>query len=400
MVTLAATAGCSAVGGAIACAGPRAAGEREQDMGGRVVLHIGTMKSGTTYLQSVLMRNLRDLPAVGVDYTGGFAAQREAVQGVRREGPGHRTDLWHSLARAACESRSETSVISMEFLAFSTREQARRLLRPFEGTEVRVLITVRDQLKVVPAAWQSYVRNRGSSSWPRYLEQVDPARSGRKASGAYRRFHRAHDVAQIVRHWRLPAVSGIDVVTVPPSTAPREELLNRFAQALGFDPTGLALDGLQENVSLGYGACDWLARANTLLVPEVSKARYKELLPPVARRVLASLEDQGRPALDVAGAEFARERNRRYRAVLDSSAVTLVGSLEDLPVPEDLGGFPEVPPPPQKEEVLLSARAAHDFVARWVGAVPDPSATGVRQVTREVVRLLGQVDGPPPPGLR
>ena len=43
-------------------------------MGRRVVLHIGAMKTGTSYVQSVLGGNKDEIAGTGVEFLGGFAA--------------------------------------------------------------------------------------------------------------------------------------------------------------------------------------------------------------------------------------------------------------------------------------------------------------------------------------
>src|SRR5689334_13159749 len=92
----------------------------------RLVLHIGAMKTGTTFLQTTLERNSALLRDAGIDFTGNrFAYQTRAVSAVlkgRDEG-GRRYRKWRRLVAAAREAEQDVSVVSMEFLSFADDEQ-------------------------------------------------------------------------------------------------------------------------------------------------------------------------------------------------------------------------------------------------------------------------------------
>ncbi|ANH36575.1 hypothetical protein I601_0121 [Nocardioides dokdonensis FR1436] len=361
-------------------------------MGRRVVLHIGAMKTGTSYVQSVLGSNKDEIAATGVEFLGGFARQTKAVRDVLKLPQDERRNLrrWHKIARAAQQMEGHTGVVSMEFLSFAGPRHVEAFLAPLEGLDVRVLVTVRDQFRVLPAQWQTYTRNLGTDDWSAYLRAIEaPVPARKRPSRAHRTFHRAQDVATIVERWSVPAVSGIDVITVPPSSAPRDELWRRFARATGLEPDVADLEGVADNESLGYASCDWLRRANPHL-DDLAPRTYRRLVRPLARGVLAPLRDeQDRPRLDARAAHWARERNQVLRGLVADGRVGLVGDLADLPVPDDLSGHPEQAPPPPAEHVLRCAQVVHDHAAARAGTPGSgPARDDVDALVRDAVVLL------------
>ena len=68
-------------------------------MAERVVLHIGTMKSGTSFVQSALMANPSALEAAGARYLGGtFGRQAKAVRDFFQHPQRQRHGRWDALA--------------------------------------------------------------------------------------------------------------------------------------------------------------------------------------------------------------------------------------------------------------------------------------------------------------
>jgi hypothetical protein len=361
----------------------------------RVVLHIGSMKTGTSFIQSVLQRNETVLSEAGFEFLGGgFGVQSRAVRDMLKlpRDPGRNRRRWKKLATQA-RAGERTGIVSMEFLSFAGEEQVRRLVAPFSAFDVQVVLTVRDQFRVLPAQWQTYTRNFGTDAWDDYLRHIQPSwgRSGR-STRAWKTFHRAQDIASILSRWQSAGVSSVDVITVPPPGAPREELWHRFCAATGIPATGTVLEGVRDNVSLGYASCDFLRRANEHLA-DIAPRRYRKVMRPLASTVLAPLRDsETRPELDVRGATFARSRNEEVRGLLGSGAYQLWGSLDDLPVPGDLGSFPHSVPPPPAGDVLRAARAVWDHLAEQTGTPAASRPDDLDALVVEGTRLLRQVN--------
>ena len=152
-------------------------------MTSRVLLHVGTPKTGTSYLQEVLFRNRRVLEGAGIRYPADrfdahFLAALDLMRlpwgGLEREAIG----AWDRLAGQVRRHRG-TSIISHEILATASRSQVARALDSLghdgtpQGTEVHVMLSVRDLVRQIPAEWQENVKHRSPISYQRFLDR-DP----------------------------------------------------------------------------------------------------------------------------------------------------------------------------------------------------------------------------------
>lgn len=374
-------------------------------MSSRVVLHVGTMKSGTSYVQSILGGHKQELLASGAEFVGGFGVQTRAVRRMLRlpEAPRRNRARWLDLAARVHASPAEVSVVSMEFLGFATEAQVEELVSPLRGLEVSVVVTVRDQLRAVAAQWQTFTRNQGKDDWASYLRLIEDPEGG---SRAHRVFHRAQDVPVVAARWGdHPAVAGVGLVTVP-GHAPASELWRRFATAAGLDASIADPSVARRNDSLGYASCDVLRRANTLLTGLPGPV-YRALVREAALGPLGALRAlEERPVLDRTAAAAAARRNADIRALVTGGRVGLTGDLEDLPVDADPSGYPDAVSPPDPAHVLRAARALHEHArsalvaATGAGSVDpvdpvDPPGPGdeVDRLVAESAALLRAVAG-------
>jgi hypothetical protein len=368
----------------------------------RVVLHIGTMKSGTSFVQSALARNPGVLADAGARYLGGsFGRQTKAVLEINRSPK--KTDRhprWRALADEAREFPGEVGVVSMEFLSFVGPHQLAPFLDPLEGLDVEVVLTVRDQFRAIPAQWQTFTRNFGTDDWETYQRRIDASGWRGRGSPAAKTFHRAQDVVPILERWSAPTtVRRVTVVTLPPPDAPRDELWRRFCAAARMPAEDAALGGLRDNVSLGYASCDFLRRLNVHL-EDVRPRSYRKAMRPLGRDILAPLRDtEGRPELDRRGVDLARQRNQDVRDAVATHGYQLVGSLDDLPVPEESEAPEHVTPPPD-DQVTRAAEAVRAYAAGLAERRPRRSAKGadgdrisLDELVGEGARLLRKAHG-------
>jgi hypothetical protein len=362
----------------------------------RVVLHIGTMKSGTSFVQSALASNPAVLDAAGGRYLGEtFGRQAKAVRDVfRRPRKPRRHQRWRALAREARRFDGDAGVVSMEFLSFAQADQVALFLDPLGDLPVEVVLTVRDQFRAIPAQWQTFTRNFGTDDWETYLRRIDGSPLGRgRRSRASTTFRRAQDVGRILDRWSADSrVSRVTVVTLPPPTAPRDELWRRFCTAVRLPAEGAALDQVHENTSLGYASCDLLRRLNVHL-DDVRPRFYRKAMRPLARASLAPLrDDEGRPELDQRGAQLATELNRRIRDTVARGRFELVGSADDLPVPDHVGA-PQRVVPPSPDDVRRAALAVRSSALATLDASPEPPPDGLDDLVAETANLLRRANG-------
>ncbi|HVQ18231.1 MAG TPA: hypothetical protein VMT27_04250 [Actinomycetes bacterium] len=288
-----------------------------------VCLHIGAMKSGTSYLQHVLQRNREALLVAGVLFPGRrWRDQVDAAEelvGVLPEGKQAKVGAWQSLTDEVTAFNGHTAVISMETLSAADRAAAARAVSSFAPNRVRIVLTARDLGRGVPAQWQESVKNGVTLGFGKYLALISASPS-RSLPGA-RAFWRPQDIGAILRTWQ-PHVAPEDlvVVTVPPAGAQRSVLWHRFCEAAGIDPQGVD-DSVSTNESLGAVSAELLRRVNRAakardVSPEVAAVVKQRL----AKQVLAARK-ASEPSLDVP---------EEYQPWLVQTAADLVADVKQV----------------------------------------------------------------------
>ncbi len=358
-------------------------------MAERVVLHVGTMKSGTTYLQDVLSSGVLE-PAGGWYVGGTFGAQTSAVRRLLRPSDQRQPERWQALAEEA-NSRPGVAVFSQEFLSFARPDRARQIVESFGGTPVEVVVAVRDQHGAIPAQWQSFTRNRGLDDWATYEQRLQQMAGGPtgKRNKAVKSFRRAQDVAGILRRWDdLGDRVSTTVVVVPPSGSEPTALWRRFCEAAGVDAGDPEAAARRSNESLGYGSCDALVRVNRALEP-LGKGGYTKARKQLLQALLPLRSAEGRPTLSEAGADLAAVLNADILAAVERHGVRLVGSPDELPT-APRSGAPAVVPPPDPEHVHRALVAAWEHCLPQV-EVPDADADQLAaRLGRRLVRRHGR----------
>ena len=153
-----------------------------------VFLHIGPMKTGTSYVQNLMAANRERLQTAGHLFPGGsWDRQVRGVQDVlrrTRHDPQVRAaaqGAWAALAREVLEYDGHASIVSVEFLSFAGRAGVSRVLRSLDAAEVHVVLTVRDVTAIIPSRWPTEVHNGSTVSWPAYTRALRTgAMSGRQ----------------------------------------------------------------------------------------------------------------------------------------------------------------------------------------------------------------------------
>ncbi|HEX2894949.1 MAG TPA: hypothetical protein VHO29_13205 [Marmoricola sp.] len=341
-------------------------------MSRRVFLHIGTPKSGTTYLQEKLALNREAIVQQGLTYpvtrTGNhfeaaldlieerWAGQREVARGQ-----------WPALVDEVLKAPGD-ALISHEILAAAKPEQVARARSVFRGAEVHLVLTARDLGRQLPAEWQEIVKHRGRRAFANFLTRVAAAR--RTNPDIW--FWRVQAIPDVLTRWGngLPP-EHIHVVTVPPAGAPTDLLWKRFASVVGVDPEGRYVEATDLNQSLGIVETTVVRRLNKLLFGQgVPREVYLELVREViARDTLAERPDQVRAVLPERRWPFVEEVTAEWHEWLVGAGVDVVGDLADLqPVRPDYtdGSWvhPDKPAPELVADAAIDALAA---VIRHVG---------------------------------
>jgi len=307
-------------------------------MATRLFLHIGAMKSGTSFLQNVLQENRLRLLEQGMLFPG--ASWREQVNavleliehGAKGQLPLPDDGKWRTLA-AEVNSWPGPAVISMEFLGPRTPDKIRLIRDSFPGTDLQVVFTVRDLARSIPAMWQESVQNNWTATWPDFLDEVR-AESGKPGVGSW--FWRQQRVAGVARRWvEVVGKDHFTLITVPPKGSPPHLLWERFAGVCGLDGTAYNLDVLA-NPSIGAASAMVLRDLNEALADEnLPNAAYLQFVKhSLAKRGLVHRQRE-EPVLGL-DEDWVRERGELEVTRLRKQGLRVVGDLDELtplPVP-------------------------------------------------------------------
>ncbi len=331
-----------------------------------VHLHVGAMKSGTTYLQEVLDRNRDLMRERGILFPGrGWHDQVLAVEDLvqrRPRGKPASPGAWQRLVDEVNSFDGDTVIVSMETMAVADDAAVARAIESLRPHRIRVVVTARDLVRVVPAQWQESTQNGGTYTFERFLTLASAARS--RHLPVSRILWSAQDFGHILRTWQ-PAVQepeDLVLVTVPPSGSDTAVLWQRFCQAVGIDPTGVDASS-PRNESLGSTSAELMRRINVLVKQrEVPYRTRRALKMRLAKRSLP-LRRSDEPAL-VLPEKFlpwaARSSQWQVREI-EAVEPTVIGDLTDLLVDATSrartgnGSRREVDAPEPTSEELLAA---------------------------------------------
>ncbi|EON24728.1 hypothetical protein CF8_1216 [Nocardioides sp. CF8] len=305
-------------------------------MSRRLVLHVGAMKSGTSFIQSRLFANKRmllterDILVPGMNWLSQVMAARDVL--------GSGEQQWAKMA-GKVHAHEGTSVISMEYLGPVRPVVTQRVAATFPDHAIEVVVTARDLNRTIAAMWQETVQNGRTWTFADYLAGIEAWRPGHRDAieppEAGRTFWRQQNLVRIARTWG--ELAPVTVVTVPPPGAPRELLWERFCSVLGTAPTGFA-PARMDNESVGAASTLVIRRLNELLneaglpFPEGTDLRKGVL----AKQVLAARKS-AEPAIGLPVAPWVVAHAAHLVSALSEAGVSLVGSWDDL-TPVDVPG--------------------------------------------------------------
>jgi len=336
---------------------------------GRVFLHIGEPKTGTTFLQQVMWGNRRELAAQGLVLPGHhpqdhFRASQDlrGIEKLPSDPAGSWTGEWDIVAQQARQA-PQVAVISHELFSAADEEQAARAVRSLQPAEVHIVLTVRDMASLLPAEWQETIKHRNARGWEDWLGDV----IDRESVDADRRqwwFWRVHDTLALLALWarHVPA-ERVHVITMPLPNAGTGLLWERFAGLLGLDPAGADLSQARPNTSLGLPEIEFLRRLNGKLPAEVPDWFYMWTVKEgVAHKALADRPRHGRLVLPADREAWAKEQAEALIAGLADSGYQVIGDLDELRPrasgAASLAGSPADQPPDEVLDAAVDAAAA------------------------------------------
>ncbi|HVS67625.1 MAG TPA: hypothetical protein VHE56_03670 [Mycobacteriales bacterium] len=231
--------------------------------GGRLV-HIGFDKTGTTALQGAFHSDRERLRAAGVVYPGTERYHKSAGIAVT-EARGNTGDppvtmaAWAELVAEVKAARSTRVFVSSEWLCRATDRQARRVVRGLGGDAVHIVATLRPLTKILPSAWQQYVKDGYVADYESWLQGTLNGTPYSSPTPWFWIRHR-HDV--VIARWA--GIVGPENVTAIVVDSHDHDLLFRQFEALLGLPSGflVAKPESASNSSLTWPEVELVRRVN------------------------------------------------------------------------------------------------------------------------------------------
>jgi hypothetical protein len=355
----------------------------------RVHLHVGTPKSGTSYLQDKLALNRPLLEQQGIDYIhtrsgNHFEAALDLIgetwAGEEKAARGQ----WEALTLEARKARRDV-LVSHEILAAAGSASVARAMASFPDREVHVVLTARDLGRQIPAEWQERVKHRGRRDYREFLRALQ---KNYARTDWLMWFWRVQHLPRILDTWgaELPR-ERVHLVTVPQSGASPDLLWERFADVVGISQEASYAESETTNDSLGGAEVTMLRRLNIELARrKVPRETYVEWVrEAIVKDVLARREGQSRATVPPRHRGAVDEITTDWLERIRASGIDVVGELDDLvPVWAD----PDAWTDPDEADPEVVAQAAIEALAYVIDEIDNP-ARGTGPVARLTRRLRG-----------
>jgi hypothetical protein len=326
----------------------------------RLYVHIGLQKTGTSYLQGVMLGNRDQLASQGLALVPPTKKEAfELMLAVRerynpdRDSPSV-ADALPRFEALLARTKSPRMLLSQESLSAAKPAQVKRFLAACDSVDVHVVLTVRDLARSVPSAWQQDLRAGRTPTYRGYLRRLQRM----EGKGAARHPWIQLDPPAVLARWAAELPEGrVHVVTVPPAGGSPTLLLERFCRVIDVDPTGLTDAETPRNTSLGRVQAEVLRRVNRELPDEVL---WRQVYGGVGKRFFAGevLTDQTSRRILVPSAlrPWCEEVSSRQVAALQTAGYHVEGTLEDLRCPDT--AFTDEAEEPRHREVASAAVTA------------------------------------------
>ena len=356
----------------------------------RVYLHLGLPKTATTYLQTIMWSDRERMRADGVLLPG--VERRDHLWSSRIVRGAGRQETWPEKQRTAWQRlRDEIAewpgraVISHEFFAAASAEQAQQAIAELAPAEVHLVVTAREPLGLFVASWQEALKNRDRRQLPDY---PGPVSDSPHAIWNWRTL----DLRLVLERWASGLPAGqVHVLPLPGRDAPRDLIWKRFATLVGLDPDAYDTGQAFPNTSMGVAEAETLRRVNEhlaerdLITTSVERGTMirtyladERLVPRKGERFWPTAEQ----------IEDCRRRGDETIAHVRAQGYDVIGDLDALRVPDELPDRRTVDSVTDAEV----AGIATDLVAQLLG---DLSAS--RAEAGRLRRRLDRALNPPVP---
>lgn len=359
-------------------------------MARKVILHVGSPKTGTSSLQDQFFGEREQLRERGILYPGErfdyhFLAAVDLMGlkwgGLEKEAVG----VWDQLA-AEVRAWPGTVIVSHEIFAQASVEQVARALESLGG-EIHIVVSARDLVRQIPAEWQENIKHRRTKSYTEFLDGIrDPARPTILAQW----FWGVQETPAVLDRWgsTLPP-NQVHLVTVPPTGSAPDLLWRRFAQAFGFDPESFTVSDERTNASLGVAEASVLRSINEQLKDILPNPGYRALVrESLVHQNLSKDRSSAQLSVPAEVWAWADDLCRRWVAEIALREYDVVGDLDDLiPAPAAPYADPDNVTVDDREGVLLRAVTAMTLEAARLRGVVDDRDSEIRGLHQELDKV-------------
>jgi len=365
-------------------------------MADRLVLHIGTQKSGSTYLQRLLHELAPTLPAdlvypIGLgrnptQFNHEYACYPVLypdIPYIKPSSVGRHTAKWEDLQTAVAIA-PDVALVSGEAICLASEKTASDLVEQLGVPRVEVIITARDLGSVITSAWQQLIRNGRPRPLDGFLNSWMDSRGPGTLTEQEQRWEadpslfrwREYAIGSLAARWqRVVGADHVTVVTVPPPGSPPTELWSRFREATGLQPDLPAEPpALGERASnVGITEPETIAYLDILALLHNDGVRHHDRKWLVDRTIESALlpraDDRGRrpklPEKTRSAIEpYVQEDVERLR----QTGARIVGDINDLSLRDS--SFAVEPVPVSQVNDAMAHIAAE--LTRIATAVPEP----------------------------
>ncbi|HNA98449.1 MAG TPA: hypothetical protein PLC19_03190 [Marmoricola sp.] len=329
----------------------------------RAFLHVGTPKSGTSYLQDRFVNNQALLAQHGLTYLSTPTGDHfhAAIDLIQKQWAGELESArgsWAALARSAHAAPGDV-LISHEVLAAASVAQVQQAFESLAGFDIHVIVTARDLARQVPAEWQEKIKHRG---WVSFADWQRRVINGQRMP-AQTWFWKVQHLPDILGRWSANLTPDrVHLIPLPTAGGDPEELWRRFLSVVGLPQDASYVSTELANASLGVAEIRVLRRLNNLLHQAgVSRRTYVEKVRELLVREVFANRPRGRTATAPPEMQpFFDEINTEWRDWILGSGVHLVGDLEELMshLPDEPWQDPDQPDPNDVFDAALEALAA------------------------------------------
>lgn len=241
-----------------------------------LVLHVGMMKTATTYLQGVLQNNREELKEDGWLYPGKHLNHQREAYGLcgksiywYRKVLDRDVQLGNSLIEEI-KSTPHSVIVSSEALSSLSPQGINKFVEKV-GYPTRVVVTIRSIYKVLPSAWQQYVKGGSTNSFEEMLNKFVQSRND--LSGPWR----TYAYGNIIKNWSK--VADVHTVIIPTSKNKGEPTTwELFQEACGLpNVENTKVPTSQSNISLPLESINFLIEMNKVLEEKTDLGSEKKV---------------------------------------------------------------------------------------------------------------------------